>query len=299
MNFSSTPHQEPEPEVLNIRHESSVQVGIPVLADVDTPIPAPTSVPELGQLPHSASLPTISITRPPVPLPVELPQPIDILPESTPASPISSFDEDLESGRSLGMRQVSDLVPRRPPPPHENSAASFSGSTSALAAPQSLPHSLSDGRSASPSASTTKIVIPDLLADSAPAMDTKPIAPLSPGSAKASESSGTLIPEPSAYDENEPAAITGGEPDTTIRLVGGGGGVVGTVKPEEEKAEETLGGDTEDVASDAASSDSVANGAKSRKKTRGSLAGLKKLGLGLKRGSMSSLKGADSSVATS
>ncbi|KAG6867947.1 hypothetical protein C0993_009198 [Termitomyces sp. T159_Od127] len=249
---------EPEPEVLNIRHESSVQVGIPVLADVDTPIPAPTCVPEPSPLPHSASLPTISITRPPAPLPVELPQPIDILPDSAPTSPISSFDEDLESGRSLGMRHPS----RRPAPPHENSL-------------RSLP-------TPSASASSTKPDIPDLLADSAPALDTQPIAPLSPG---------TPIPEPSAHDEGTP-----GEPDTTIRLVGGGG-VAGTVEPEEEHAE---GGDDGEDAVPPEPAANGASGGKTHKKTKSSLAGLKKLGLGLKRGSVSSLRGgADGPVAPS
>ncbi|KAG6890389.1 hypothetical protein C0992_001780 [Termitomyces sp. T32_za158] len=265
-----------KPEVLNIRHESSVQVGIPVLADVDTPIPAPTSIPE--QLPQSTSLPTISITRPPAPLPVELPQPIDIIPESPPASPISSFDEDLESGRSLGMRHVPDLVSRRPPPRQTSDA---SGSTSSLVAPQPLPPP--------PSASSSSI--PDLLADSAPALDTEPIAPLSPSPVTAPEP----IPESSSSDENKPA----GEPDTSIRLVGGGG-VAGAVKPDEDKAEaeaeaEEPRGDGEDVALESAPSSS---GDKAHKKTKSSLAGLKKLGRGLKRGSMGSLKGADSAPAS-
>ncbi|KNZ75508.1 Glucan synthesis regulatory protein [Termitomyces sp. J132] len=295
--------KEPEPEVLNIRHESSVDVGIPILTDGDAPIPAPASIPELEQLPHSASLPSISVTRPPVPIPVELPQPSDIFPDSPPESLPSSFDEDLESGRSIGRREVSDFVSRRPSPrEHSNSNASSNTSISALVVPQQLQTSLSDTdeRPTSPPASHVQTNVPDLLADSAPSLYTRPIAPLSPGSAKASASSATPIQEPSLDDEKKPAAAAitqeGGEPDNTVRLVGGGG-VVGIAKPEE-KEDKARVGSSEDVASDAASSDSAASSAKAHKKTKSSLASLKKLGLGLKRNSTSSLKGMESSIAT-
>ncbi|KAG6874037.1 hypothetical protein C0995_006894 [Termitomyces sp. Mi166 len=277
-------------QFLDIRHESSVQVGIPILADVDTPIPAPTSVPS------SASLPAISVTHPPAPLPVELPQPLDILPESEspPESTSSSFDDDLESGRSIGMRvhEVSNLVSRRPLP-RENSNASSSGSTSALVAPPSTSTSPShdtDGPSASPPVSRSKTDIPDLLA-----LDAEPIALSSSTSVKAPDSSPIPIQELSLDDEKKPAAVAdeGGQPDTTIRLLGGGGEVAGIVKPKEELKKEEIqsgAGNGGDVASDTVSSEMAANDVKTHKKIKSGLAGLKKLGLGRKRDSASSAK---------
>ncbi|KAG6845708.1 hypothetical protein H0H87_004974 [Tephrocybe sp. NHM501043] len=291
---SIRPYNSAEPQVHDITHESSTEVGIPILADVEETIPAPTVAPSLDRRTNSAPLPTISVTRPPAPRPVELPQPLDILPDSDSprGSPPSSFDSDLEAGRSAGMSEVS-IFPPSPRRANTNSDASASGSVT-------RPRPASPSNTAGPSTSP-KTDIPDLLADSAPVLNTKPIAPLS--SAKANVADVAAIPmqelslddtKPVVTKEDEKVVEEEADPNTTIRLVGGGG-VAGTVKVEEE--EEAVE-DAEGVASDTVSisstaSEVTAKGGKTHKKTKSGLAGLKKLALGRKRDSASSVKGAE------
>ncbi|KAG6836747.1 hypothetical protein H0H93_003823 [Arthromyces matolae] len=281
---------EPEPEIVDIRYESSVEVGIPILADIETPIPAPTTTPPVGQPSNPAPLPTISVTRPPAPRPVDLPLPTDIIPVTPTSSTNSSFDEDLESGRSAGMREVSHLVPSPRTSPREDENAISNTTTQ----PSSTPTSISpEANLRFGQSSKNQPDVADLLNDdSAPSLETKPIIPSSPSpSTNASQTPLQPMEELSLEDENalpvptpsDPSKEDTNDPTTTIRLVGGGG-VVGLVEPEEDVQEETP-----DVASDAATSEpasaTTTNGSKTHKKTKSSLAGLKKLGLGRKRDS--------------
>ncbi|RDB24180.1 KNR4/SMI1 2 [Hypsizygus marmoreus] len=287
-----------EPAVLDIPHDSN-NVGIPVLADVDDPTPTGTTTTD------KPALPTISVTKAPAPRPVELPQPHDILPDSdSPESPHSSFNEDLESGRSHGMREVT----------RENTANFVSASRRSATTNPSQPPTSNEAlaaastrlRSVSPSARTqptpaSTVDIPDLLADFAPAMDTQPIAPSSPASLSTDLVAPVATPEarveptsPFVIDDTLPPppqmapAAEALDTATTIRLVGGGGvaGVAG--EPSEEGSEETKVEPEKDEADGASivseEKDKNGNGKKGHKKTKSGLSGLKKLG-GIVRGS--------------
>ncbi|KAG5647166.1 hypothetical protein DXG03_001121 [Asterophora parasitica] len=302
-------NKNPEPVVLDLTHESSAEVGIPVLAAIDDAIPAPSITPALGQV-NTASragpsnLPTISVTRPPAPLPVELPQPHDILP---PGSSQSSFDEDLESGHSAGMREVANIASssrqskQQPALPSEIVGARGSKSTASSPPTRSRPTTPTTATTSALSIRKKTVDIPDLLADSAPALDTKPIFPSSSASVPAEIPTIHAAAKTAPSDEpSKPVEVEEFDPNTIpIRLVGGGG-VSGTVQPEEEEEEQfqVVESVTERDA-DTASIASVSStkGGKTHKKTKSGLAGLKKLGnLGRKRDSGSSVK--DSPVAT-
>ncbi|KAG6864339.1 hypothetical protein C0991_010340 [Blastosporella zonata] len=274
-------HEAGEPQVRDITHESITEVGIPILADVEDSIPAPSIAPSLDRRTNSAPLPTISVTRPPRPRPVELPQLLDILPDSDtpPESSPSSFDTDLESGRSAGVREGSHLPSQT--------------TTTTRPRPTSPSYVNKPGPSTTPPSKTD---IPDLLADSAPALGTQPIASSSPTTAQAVDPPVPVVPMQELHLE---ADVEGEEadPSTTIRLVGGGGVVGVTTRQEEEEgnvqAQEEETQDAEGVMSDA-TSETATKGGKTHKKTKSGLSGLKKLNLGgRKRDSVSSMKGAE------
>ncbi|KAJ7074291.1 hypothetical protein C8F01DRAFT_1099976, partial [Mycena amicta] len=142
-------------------------------------------------------LPTISVTKPPAPLPVDLPTESDIdVPPSPSDSPRSSFHDDLESGRGIGMREVN----------HDSS----------IIQPNPLP------TSTSPISSPPPTAIPDLLLDAAPIVPS-PVQPVSLPHTEEAPSTSAPATEP---DED---AV---DPDVTIRLVGGGG-IAGVFAAEE------------------------------------------------------------------
>ncbi|KAF9068681.1 hypothetical protein BDP27DRAFT_1265958 [Rhodocollybia butyracea] len=108
---------------------SAAEVAIPVLADVDDLETAEVTTPTAKTNPTAITrkahpnLPTISITKPPIPLPVELPTPRDIVAlPSPPDSRHSSFDEDLESGRARGLSRKKVSAPRYVSSPGNSSA---------------------------------------------------------------------------------------------------------------------------------------------------------------------------------
>ena len=270
---------------------------MPVLTDVNEPIPVPVAsaldnVTNKSRL-HPSSLPTISVTKPPAPLPVELPTPHDI--EALP-SPLHSNHpsfNDLESGRSRGMREISreqdaGLVSssrRQPQSQLPTRHANANASSSSLATSVPLPLSplanpsteLAQRLSPSPD-------IPDLLVDSAPALETTPINPSSPltpplKDIPAMEPEHLVDPSDIVNSEDALEPVVEGEvdPDVTIRLVGGGGtaGIVDGVPPpsDEEIFATSSEPDLTDVASDPSTKME-----KKHKKTKSGLAGLKKLG---------------------
>ncbi|KAK1218369.1 Cell wall assembly regulator [Marasmius sp. AFHP31] len=267
-------------------NQAAAEVAIPVLADVSGTDEQPSSskgVQDESQEASSESrksppkLPTISITKPPVPLPVELPTPREIGGLPSPPDSTHSFDEDLEAGRKAREATQSQL--RSPTSP-----------TSTV-------------RQTTPSAQSP--VQEDLLVDSEPLSEATPIT----------QAFSSLPPVESESLETTPALDSDKvedeiDPDLTIRLVGGGGssGVVSetaeddTENPTEEPSTGETVKDTDTQSINSVASETTAPGkeAKKHKKTKSGLAGLKKLGqLGRKKDSVSSLKDATSANAES
>lgn len=272
---------------------SAADVAIPVLADVDdveTVVTTPTAKTNPTTITRKVhpNLPTISITKPPVPLPVELPTPRDIVAlPSPPDSRHSSFDEDLESGRARGLPELPEeevSVPRHISP---------LSSSSAMTSPPSPPPE-------------------DLMADSDSVLETTPIiqdaelpssSPYLVNAAEPQHEPESVIDTPSdntlvqTEDVEEATMEDPIDPDVTIRLVGGGGSSGGIAELTADE-EVTLDGtdadaDVASLASTNSVTSEVNNGttkAKKHKKTKSGLAGLKKLGLGKKKSSVSSVK---------
>jgi cell wall assembly regulator SMI1 len=195
--------------VLNLADSDAI-VPIPVFTDLKL-TEQPTDV--IPQPP----VPAISITKPPTPLPVDLPTVNDVSLPSPPDS-LRSSNEDLEAGRGLGIREIpTDAVIVKVPPKHPPAKA------------ETLVEqvfSMADGvHIETPPPSVENVT--DLLADSAPAMDAVPLQPSTPTN---------VVIELEAPGSSEPIVASRPSPEdaqessTTIRLVGGGGssGIVDT-----------------------------------------------------------------------
>jgi hypothetical protein len=201
----------------------SAEVPIPVFVDVgDMDIASSQSeqgnVDSLGP-PKTSPVPIISVTKPPAPLPVDLPTHDDI----TPPSPGSeSHPDDIESRGSL-MRQVSH--PSRttfevsnpgqrdapiPPPKsiHQRTATSLSGD-------------------ATPSPSIPSAPITPLLNDSAPALDSPPTKPSLPADSPRQITEPLLLPAESSSINDDEYQSEDGElnASATVKFVGSGGEV--------------------------------------------------------------------------
>ena len=219
-----------------MQQRSDAEVPIPVLAEVEDAEAPPTALGSVTNTPSRPPLPTISITKPPAPLPVSLPTPFDL--ETLPSRPLSSFDTDLEAGHSSSMREISREKEKTSIPPLR-SPQSFAGHENAamgLASPLSIP--LPTSPASIPPLDLTSlplapaaINIHDFLADSDPMLETTPIQPTSP--VVAGNPPQLPLAEQKLLDEPEdnPQGTLGDdlEDDTypnegvTIRLVGGGG----------------------------------------------------------------------------
>ncbi|KAL0947444.1 hypothetical protein HGRIS_013551 [Hohenbuehelia grisea] len=278
-------------------------VGLGVIDLVQTGA-AEVEIPVIGDPPNTQSVharnaskipPTISITKPPAPLPVDLPTQRDIVTlPSPPESVHADYQDDLEAGNTHSMRELpSELetglvsnVRRSPkaPSPVRTLSVDDAGAGNSSVLPVAVPLPITP--IVQPKASIAERLspppdIPDLLADSAPAMQAVPIEP-SPA-------------DPLAVSPQEII-----EPEPTIRLVGGGGSVgVSDSQPElaflsasppPQELDNTDAGSVISVGStDSAAADA---GVKKHKKSKsGGLAGLKKFGGKLRnKGSMSSTK---------
>jgi len=286
--------------VLEVKTEDNAEVGVPVLADVNEPTPIPTVGAALSNTTDTTvnrlaplDLTAVPVTRLPAPRPVELPTPHDIIPvpsppDSTHSSYHSSFEVDLESGRSQRVREVSQgntnlISPAKrsiTPPrtlPGDMAMVPVSSSPPPVSFPQEV------------QGSSPTINLPDLLTDSAPVMDTKPIDSSSPTSVHSEHSVPRLEATADAVS-GIPSQEHGAEPamaepvvgrdvfdsDATVRLVGGGGtaGIAPAVEEDVHRTDDT------DVASisSVTSEYEAPKGQKRHKKTKSGLAGLKKLG---------------------
>ncbi|KAF8130466.1 hypothetical protein K438DRAFT_1788699 [Mycena galopus ATCC 62051] len=300
-----TESQPPVTEKTEAKPNLGLGVGLPSASEAEVQIPVEPPTPTTR-----SHLPTISITKPPAPMPVDLPTPNDIdVPASPPDSPRSSFydDDDLESGRALGMRELAMREITQPPLVSRRSS--------------SPPNARASGSTPPPPAPAPEL-IPDLLVDSAPLVDVD-LAPtaavLTPEPAPALVPAAATLPTPPTEAPTPPIEAPTPEPsasapapsesapqpedadaadpdaDVTIRLVGGGG-IAGAADEAEAEAEDSafvLEGDAHtdgevdtDVESVSSQTAPVADGAapaakkegkKGHKKGMSSLAGLKKL----------------------
>jgi hypothetical protein len=255
---------------------------------------------------------TVSITKPPAPLPVDLPTPYDILPPSSQ----TSLEEDLESGNSLSMREISRgedaaLVSAgnspRPTAVSEVRPSRSPASSRASPAPLAQTHPAESSDLVDASTPEPKPPVQDLFADPDPVLETTPIEPTSPVTPKSTE---TILadrelaeqlhrvqtnPKPVVPHVGDPASSP--EADVTVRLVGNGGSSGSSDAPLE--ADSEAGQSSTDSPSQTAmtSPEPVArkDGRKHDRKMS-SLTSLKKLGnLGslLRRDSGSNLKEAN------
>lgn len=254
----------------------------------------PTSVPTVGAVvsnvtitgnrPAPLNLATMPGTRMPAPRPVELPTAHDIIPspsppDSTDSSYHSSFEVDLESGRSVGMREVSrDNAELISSARRSQTFSPVSPEDAAVVPVSHSPPPVSSHPEVQGSSST--LDQPDLLTDSRLVMASQPIDPYSPAAHLVLEVEPSTTPSETNTTESFVAQPIPDkdelDSDTTVRLVGGGG-IVGIVPAGEDEASRT---DDTDVASitSATSGSETQKGEKRHKKTKSGLASLKKLG---------------------
>ncbi|KAJ7184292.1 hypothetical protein C8R46DRAFT_983304 [Mycena filopes] len=289
------------------KSETQPHAGLGVLLPPDDETPIPLNADDATTTPVNARPgrgqhhPAGSVSKAPAPLPVDLPTQNDIdVPPSPTDSPRSSFHDadDLEAGMGrglglgMGMREIAPQPPlisrRSSTPPPLNARAS--GSTPPPAAiPVDL---LADSHS----------LVDIDLAPTAAVLTPEPVAASSPATTPPAEPVAVVIEAPSSEPTPQPEEAVAVEdadteeldPDVTIRLVGGGG-IAGSLTPDGEEpasGKPTVRGTTDAESVGSHASVSVDHGAESKaggkkhkhKKTMsGGLAGLKKLGMGLRK----------------
>lgn len=204
---------------------------IPVLAEVDEEEESSAlATTPLGNVTNQSytqrqSLPTISVSKPPAPMPVDLPTPDMLEPDSSEVS-MNSSEVDLEAGGVGSMMRETNGSYSGVSTASSRAEASTSRSRDITpTGPPLVSLSSPPSRKTPPSKPAIVTEIPDLLADSAPSSQTN-IA-------------GTVTKEvdvdvPSAASEESPVMVDHAEAlsptsvDSAVRLVGGGG-ISGTV----------------------------------------------------------------------
>lgn len=191
-------------DLANSAANSGAEVPIPVFRDVSNTASSQGAVdsPEISQ---KAAVPVISITKPPAPLPVDLPTQDEIVPASL---DFDTHPDDIESGGSL-MREIG----------HHSRDTTGSGS------PRS---STSDPRSTQttppppPSKPTSPLPrVANLLGDPEPSLVVLPMEPSSSArSSPRTTSPPLLLPIESTPIEEDGPDQEGEELGATIRLVG-------------------------------------------------------------------------------
>ncbi|KAH9484083.1 KNR4/SMI1-like protein 2 [Psilocybe cubensis] len=271
---------------LSMQGPGAVEVAIPVLTETSEAIPRPTPEAlghhsgQAGPSNRTEPVPTISVTKPPAPLPVTLPTASDIAPLPSPPNSAHSSLEDLESGRINGLHGYSEDVglvssTRRvgkSKSPIRRETSETTGSALPLSSsPPLLP-------STPPKTASPPPIIPDLLADLSPELSTQSFKPLSEVySEELSKASEMKLDAAEVTPEEEK------ELDTTIRLVGGGGqsGIVNqnsiVSSPVEEVVEPVPDSDVVSVNSVTSPEVEAKKGEKKHKKNKSSLANLKRL----------------------
>ncbi|KAI0797619.1 hypothetical protein C8Q75DRAFT_10744 [Abortiporus biennis] len=194
------------PAPLNL---SGAEVPIPVLQEESSTTPLANAT---NRESSRQPIPTISVTKPPVPRPVDVPTQDDII--VTVDSPI----DDLESGGGV----ISGFQPKPTAIAIVNVPTRSSSTSQAAAVP--LPSSPAQPPTTSAPISPAPGPVPDLLEDSAPILPTPPILPSSPASPNFSNEGSTVLVK---SEEDSPVLVSNEEAidkalENTVRLVGGG-----------------------------------------------------------------------------
>ena len=278
----------------------------PVLSVIDeSDAPEPTSLHDVTNPTKQKPLPSITVSKPPAPLPVELPTADDIIP---PIPRESSYDEDLEAGHGIGMREVdhhrqdSALVSSRRAHKRNHIAGSSDHSPASIPLPSSP---INSPMELTPLTSPVDLPpvqqVHDFFSDSGPPLAMTLIEPTSPHSPDPPDilsveqrtavagtppiSAHTSQPVVDDVDAEDDAS----KPDAnaTIRLVGGGG-IAGNVDaisfpPENNQVDGETEPDLADVASIASATSTASVGAttkdgKKHEKKKSGLSGIKLLG---------------------
>lgn len=270
---------------------SGAEVPIPVFSEAGEETSALAAAP-LGNVTNKThksnsssrpTLPTISVSKPPAPLPLSLPTPEPL--ESPTSEMRPSADDDIEANGDMVMREI-DLGHRRiSAGQFSQSPSSSAGTARALSPPhRTLTESPEEihAFSSTPGSSQT----PDLLAS--------PEELVSPPLPELTHTLGNDDEPPAKDEDDSPVLIHADDaplPDTPIRLVGGGG-TSGTVdeslQNEGVLVEEPESVELSPVRSNDTAVTAVAHGKK--KSISSSLKNFGQLGGG-KRSSVSSVKG--------
>ena len=260
---------------------SGTEVAIPVVGDDEKETSAldESSLPTpLGTVTNYSTrrLPTISVTKPPAPMPVDLPSPSNLTPDDDEIRPAFPPQNDIE-GNPVRQEFMS-TVPLTAVPPRKARSRSPSPKLT-LEIQTNLVDSPEEALKAVEIV-TSPVAVPDLLHEDATLVGSSEADAVLGSYSKAEDDSPVLIDAEDAPSNQEP--------ETTIRLVGGGG-VSGAAEDSlvadgvlvDEHEGEHADADAADAAAEVASIKSVDS--KASKKTHGRKkssvsASLKKLG---------------------
>jgi len=215
------------PEGLNIS-TAGAEVPIPVLAI------SPQDEPELASIltplgnvtdrDHSAprqSLPTIAVTKPPVPRPVDLPTQDDIL--ITVDTDHRVIHDDLEAGGNIAMREIEAPGGKTPvtSPRSPESVDPLSSLPTTSSSKANIPNP-------NPIAPPSINIVPDLLQEVTPALIAHPILPSTPTSPITPKPEVAEVTVPAPLEQDSPVLVSNEDAfeqplEATIRLVGSGG----------------------------------------------------------------------------
>ncbi|KAK7693690.1 hypothetical protein QCA50_003261 [Cerrena zonata] len=202
------------PKLANLPNGTGADVPIPVLVEDETSALSEPPAPK-------ATIPTISVTKPPPPAAVDLPTADDILVTSESETPLA--DADLESGvvgDEVVMREI--IIP----PSHSAAASPTRATPTERRKPAVSSTPIPRIITSPPPDLVTPLVQPvsDLLEDPAPALPTPTITPSPTVSPVKLPEDDKTVP---TKEEDSPVMVSSPDeaeaPEATIRLVGGGG----------------------------------------------------------------------------
>lgn len=214
-------------DLANATASPGSEMPIPVLMDVSNTASSQRNgqgVVDSPEISQKATVPVISITKPPAPLPVDLPTHDEIVPASL---DFESHPDDIESGGSL-MREIG----------HHSRSTTGSGSPRSSS---SGPRSTQSTPPPPPSPPTTSLPrVADLLGDPAPSLVVSPLEP----SSSARPSPRATSPQLLLPIESTPIKADGSdqedeELDATVRLVGNRSKVGLASEPDQVQSDET------------------------------------------------------------